>query len=87
MKKEYIGFDLDVDSSWMAVFAFVLAAFVLAGDVWTSLSPALDLAALAALTGGFLSETSCVEDAGVGCCLEDLRIDFNFPAAGFGVSS
>jgi hypothetical protein len=86
LKKEYIGFDLDVDSAWTAVFAFVLVAFVLPGEVWTSLSPALALAALA-LTGGFLSAMSWVEDDGVGCCLEDLRTDFNFPAAGFGVSS
>jgi hypothetical protein len=87
LKKEYIGFDFDVDSAWTAVIALVLVAFVLPGDVWTSLSPALALAALTALTGGFLSALSCVEDDGVGCCLEDLRTDFNFPAAGFGVSS
>ena len=59
----------------------VLVALGLAGDVWTWLSPALALATLAA---GFLSGMSCVEDVGVGCCLEDLRIDFSFPAAGFG---
>jgi hypothetical protein len=84
LKKEYIGFDFDFDSSWTVIFAFDLVALVLAGDVWTSLSPAL---ALAVFADGFFSAMSCVEDAGAGCCLDDLRIDFNFPAAGFGESS
>jgi hypothetical protein len=83
-----MGFALGFGSSWTAGFAFDfgLVAFTLAGDVCV-----LPFSAFAEAAVGwpddFCEVTFRSDEAGVGCCLDDLRIDFSFPMGGFDVSS
>jgi hypothetical protein len=78
-----MGFAFVFGSSWTVALGFVFVGFTFAGDVCALLSGALAFA----WPDDFCEATPLMEDAGVGCCRDDLRIDFSFPSAGLEISS